>query len=455
MSLRRIALICTVVLALAISAEARTFYFVGLTGGGNALDGAADGTYTFTNNDFAIGRDTDGILYLYYYDTTSSAAENPPNVIAPNDAGGAGRWLLASIENSSDVTAAAVGGVSDNLDDSDASVEWEDAADLESDGSLSADVVDSAEIADGAVDAIHLNTTLDLSSFTLSLPPISSTDWVDDTDLDFGTGSNQISASDMPNEDIGDLSISGGSYTLDADVVSTAEMADADHGDFTYSSGSATLDADVVDSAEIADGAVDAIHLNTTLDLSSFTLSLPPISSTDWVDDTDLDFGTGSNQISASDMPNEDIGDLSISGGSYTLDADVVSTAEMADANHGDGAWSGGVLTVQNQTSNGDPGDGNYTGLIITGIDAGEDIDMYEVVYYDNDETEWMLADADAAGKWPAWGISVSSGTVSNGSALVVLVKGTIERTAWDWTPEAQLYLDDTTAGAIVENCAR
>jgi hypothetical protein len=45
------------------------------------------------------------------------------------------------------VSAAAVGGVSANLDDTDASIEWEDAADLESDGSISANAVTYAETA--------------------------------------------------------------------------------------------------------------------------------------------------------------------------------------------------------------------------------------------------------------------------------------------------------------------
>lgn len=57
----------------------------------------------------------------------------------------------------------------------------------------------------------------------------------------------------MPDQDLGDFTFSGGTATLDADVVAPAEMADADHGDFTYSSGVATLDADVVAPAEMAD----------------------------------------------------------------------------------------------------------------------------------------------------------------------------------------------------------
>lgn len=49
------------------------------------------------------------------------------------------------------VTAANVGAVSDNLDDTDASIEWEDAADLESDGSLSATTRIAVLTAAGAI----------------------------------------------------------------------------------------------------------------------------------------------------------------------------------------------------------------------------------------------------------------------------------------------------------------
>lgn len=47
--------------------------------------------------------------------------------------------------------------------------------------------------------------------------------------------------------------------------------------------------------------------------------------SADIIKDTDLDFGTGASQISASDMPDEDIGDIDIASGVYTIEPEFIS----------------------------------------------------------------------------------------------------------------------------------
>jgi len=49
----------------------------------------------------------------------------------------------------------------------------------------------------------------------------------------------------------------------------------------------------------------------------------------DTIDEDSLDFGTNTDQVAASDLPDEDIGDMSISSGSFTLDNDVVAAAEV------------------------------------------------------------------------------------------------------------------------------
>ncbi|NJB67490.1 hypothetical protein GGQ74_001130 [Desulfobaculum xiamenense] len=64
-----------------------------LTGGGMALDGIsaaqlADGDKAFV--------DSGGVHYAFLYNAASSAAESSPEVIAPDDAGGTGRWLMQS-----------------------------------------------------------------------------------------------------------------------------------------------------------------------------------------------------------------------------------------------------------------------------------------------------------------------------------------------------------------------
>jgi hypothetical protein len=93
--------------------------------------------------------------------------------------------------------------------------------------------------------------------------------------------------------------------------------------------------------------------------------------------------------------------------------------------------------------------DDTYSGMPLTGINAGEAISQWDMVYYDTTATEWLIADADASGEAPAWGIAVSAGT--DGNALDVLQKGFVRNDAWTWTPGAQIFLDDTTPGGLTE----
>lgn len=58
----------------------------------------------------------------------------------------------------------------------------------------------------------------------------------------------------------------------------------------------------------------------------------------------------------------------------------------------------------------GTPGtSGTYVGLIITGVNAGEAITAGDIVYMDGTSNEWMLADADAAGEFPALGMAAAN----------------------------------------------
>lgn len=84
---------------------------------------------------------------------------------------------------------------------------------------------------------------------------------------------------------------------------------------------------------------------------------------------------------------------------------------------------------------------------LITGFNAGETISQWQTVYYDGTAAEWMLADADASGKWPSHGIAVAAST--NGNAIDVMPQGLARYDTWDWTPGAALCLS-TTAGGIV-----
>jgi hypothetical protein len=57
--------------------------------------------------------------------------------------------------------------------------------------------------------------------------------------------------------------------------------------------------------------------------------------------------------LDVNDFGDGDWGDVSVSSNSVTLDAGVVAAAEMADADHGDVAWSSGVATVQDVDTTG------------------------------------------------------------------------------------------------------
>lgn len=93
--------------------------------------------------------------------------------------------------------------------------------------------------------------------------------------------------------------------------------------------------------------------------------------------------------------------------------------------------------------------DTKYSGTVITGLNAGETIAAFDLVYFDGTENEWMIADADASGKFPARGIALAAGT--NGNPLDVLVQGTVRNdTVFEWTANgATLYLDDVAGDAI------
>ena len=93
--------------------------------------------------------------------------------------------------------------------------------------------------------------------------------------------------------------------------------------------------------------------------------------------------------------------------------------------------------------------DDTYYGFTISNIAAGENIAQWALVYLDDTENEWMNADADATGKWPARGIAVEAGT--NGNAISVLVFGVVRNDGWTWTGNGKtLYLSDSP-GAITE----
>jgi hypothetical protein len=86
---------------------------------------------------------------------------------------------------------------------------------------------------------------------------------------------------------------------------------------------------------------------------------------------------------------------------------------------------------------------------LLTGLNAGESINQWATVYFSGTDGEWMNADANAAGKWPARGMAVAAGT--NGNALDVITSGFVRFDTWNWvlTGNLDLCLSETAGGVV------
>lgn len=93
--------------------------------------------------------------------------------------------------------------------------------------------------------------------------------------------------------------------------------------------------------------------------------------------------------------------------------------------------------------------DDSYNGETISGRNCGENLTQWDTVRLANDSDPWHQADANAAGEFPAIGISVAACTDTN--AAVILVKGVVRNEGWTGlTPGGAVYLS-TTAGGLTQ----
>lgn len=86
--------------------------------------------------------------------------------------------------------------------------------------------------------------------------------------------------------------------------------------------------------------------------------------------------------------------------------------------------------------------DHGYHGITLRGRNYGYTAAIGDPVYLNDTAGEWLLADADLSGAWPARGIACNTGT--DGSAAVVMVMGVMRHDAWAFTEGQTLYLSDT-----------
>ncbi len=135
-------------------------------------------------------------------------------------------------------------------------------------------------------------------------------------------------------------------------------------------------------------------------------------------------------------------------------------SARLLGDNFDDG-WKANYLTVTNLSvsgnisglSGGGPKvrlagtlgtDDTWSGTSITNLDAGETIAQWNLVRVHSDG-QWHLADADAAGEFPATGIVSDGGDDEDPVNIVVM--GTVRNDAWAWTVGGSIYLSDTAGG--------
>lgn len=88
--------------------------------------------------------------------------------------------------------------------------------------------------------------------------------------------------------------------------------------------------------------------------------------------------------------------------------------------------------------------DDTYSGLAVSGLNAGATIAQWEAVYLDSSST-WQLADANGSGTYPAVGLAVAAYSSTN--AAIVVTQGTVRNDAWAWTPGGVIYLSTTPGG--------
>jgi hypothetical protein len=193
--MKRLTLLLVVMVGLAFGYGAIEARISSVTGGGGATAGVSDTAYNAT--------------------TWDGVTDTAPSKNAVRD-------KIETLGGSGDITTVGECATGDCTDDF---INGTDIAD---------DAIDSEHYTDGSIDAAHLNTTQDWSSFTISLPPISSSDWIDGGDIaDDAIDSEHYVAASIDNEHLADNAV--GTAEIATDAV-TMDSVDAD-GDFTSLTG--------------------------------------------------------------------------------------------------------------------------------------------------------------------------------------------------------------------------
>ena len=88
-----------------------------------------------------------------------------------------------------------------------------------------------------------------------------------------------------------------------------------------------------------------------------------------------------------------------------------------------------------------------YTGTTRSGLNNSGGVTQWDAVYL-NGSSQWVKADANGSGTYPARGLATA--TASTGNAVIIITAGTVRHDAWSWTPGGTIYLS-TTAGGLTQ----
>jgi hypothetical protein len=228
---------------------------------------------------------------------------------------------------------------------------------------------------------------------------------------------SQLSAGGLSDGDKGDITVSGSgtSWVIDAGVVTLAKMANLAQDQFI---GRVSASTGVPETATITAAARTVLD-DTTVAAMLATLGGAPLASPTFTGTPAAPTaaaGTNTTQLATTAFV---IGERAAAA---TLSSKIITMAAVLGA------------------------DDTYEGRSITGRNAGATIAQWDAVYL-GASFEWLLADANGSGTYPAFGLAAAAGTAGN--PLTVVTSGPVRNDAWAWSP-GLIYLS-TTAGGLTQ----